>query len=156
MRRPRNSWHGSTCSGYLIWQHLAVRKANANRIDEHAIWTVARRKVRRYSEWIRLSIGLAEKKDKRGPSSFPAPRAFICLNCDQPIEITKPVKLFCSEACADEAKFVRYYRRCKLDGRLNQTDVQEALAIRFAHIMAGGYNACVTTKSNGLENTVRS
>jgi hypothetical protein len=69
------------------------------------------------------------------------PPAFVCVNCDHPIEITKQVRLFCSELCADEAKFVRYFRRCKQDGRIKEPDVLEAIQIRFAHIMGGGYNA---------------
>lgn len=69
------------------------------------------------------------------------PPAFVCLNCDHPITLTKQVRLFCSELCADEAKFVRYFRRCTCDGRIKQPDVLEAIQIKFAHIMAGGYSA---------------
>src|SRR5215207_9713093 len=69
------------------------------------------------------------------------PPPFTCLNCDRPIELTCQVKLFCSELCGEEAKFVRYFRRCSHDGRIKHPDVQEAIEIRFAHIMAGGYPA---------------
>src|SRR6266542_5719934 len=68
------------------------------------------------------------------------PPPFVCFNCDQVMNRSLPVRLFCSEACADEAKFVRYWRRCTRDGRINQPDVLEALQIRLAHIMAGGYS----------------
>lgn len=71
----------------------------------------------------------------------PRPVDFPCLNCDQPITLTIQVKLFCSEACADEAKLVRYVRRCGRDGRINQPDVREAIEIRIAHALSGGYNA---------------
>jgi len=47
--------------------------------------------------------------------------------------------LFCSDLCKDEAKFVRYFRACLIDGRHNQPDVQEALRIQLAHILGGGY-----------------
>jgi 5-methylcytosine-specific restriction endonuclease McrA len=47
--------------------------------------------------------------------------------------------LFCSDLCKDEAKFVRYFRACIVDGRYDQPDVQEALRIRLAHILGGGY-----------------
>jgi hypothetical protein len=47
--------------------------------------------------------------------------------------------LFCSDLCKDEAKFVRYFRACLNDGRYDQPDVQEALRIRLAHILGGGY-----------------
>jgi hypothetical protein len=50
------------------------------------------------------------------------------------------VKLFCSEACADEAKLVRYARRCFSDGRIDQPDVQEAIQIKIAHALGGGYS----------------
>ncbi|MGH7452359.1 MAG: HNH endonuclease [bacterium] len=48
-------------------------------------------------------------------------------------------KLFCSEACSDEAKFVRYVRRCRKDGREWDPDVNEAIKIRLAFILGGGY-----------------
>lgn len=48
-------------------------------------------------------------------------------------------KLFCSVECADEAKFVRYVRRCTRDGRIERPDVLDAIRIRFAMIVGGGY-----------------
>jgi 5-methylcytosine-specific restriction endonuclease McrA len=54
--------------------------------------------------------------------------------------LIRQVKLFCSEACGDEAKLVRYARRCISDGRINQPDVQEAIQIRIAHALSGGYS----------------
>jgi 5-methylcytosine-specific restriction endonuclease McrA len=61
---------------------------------------------------------------------------FLCLNCDTPI---RDASVFCSELCKDEAKFVRYFRACRHDGRLDRPDVQEALRIRLAFILGGGY-----------------
>jgi 5-methylcytosine-specific restriction endonuclease McrA len=89
----------------------------------------------------RRSMGSRTRGGDAKGSRFDHPPPFICLNCDEPIELTGQVKLFCSELCKEEAKFVRYFRRCSHDGRINQADVQEALEIRFAHIMAGGYPA---------------
>lgn len=67
-----------------------------------------------------------------GLIAFPFP----CPNCDQYIN---EGKLFCSEACKQEAKFVRYVRGCHRDGRDKQPDVQEAIQIKFAMILGGGY-----------------
>ena len=64
---------------------------------------------------------------------------FPCLNCDQPVTLTNIVKLYCSDLCKDEASFVRYFRACRSDGRNNQPDVKDALLIRMAHILRGGY-----------------
>jgi 5-methylcytosine-specific restriction endonuclease McrA len=61
---------------------------------------------------------------------------FQCLNCDQPIK--DPV-LFCSEVCKQEAKFVRYVRACRRDERDQQPDIQEAIEIKLAMILGGGY-----------------
>jgi 5-methylcytosine-specific restriction endonuclease McrA len=64
--------------------------------------------------------------------SFPFP----CPNCDRRIE---EAVLFCSELCRNEAKFVRYFRACVADGRFFEPVVQEALRIRLAFILGGGY-----------------
>lgn len=62
---------------------------------------------------------------------------FRCLNC----HAERPDgKLFCSDSCKVAAKFVRYYRACQADGRIKRPDVQEALDIRLAHILGGGYD----------------
>jgi 5-methylcytosine-specific restriction endonuclease McrA len=65
--------------------------------------------------------------------SFPFP----CPNCDAPFN---DALLFCSEPCKNEAKFVRYSRACLSDGRYDQSDVQQALRIRLALIVGGGYS----------------
>jgi 5-methylcytosine-specific restriction endonuclease McrA len=71
----------------------------------------------------------------------PVPVEFLCINCDGTMTVTKQPKLFCSDLCQQEAKFIRYYRSCSNDGRINQLDVQMALQIRMAHILSGGYKA---------------
>lgn len=60
----------------------------------------------------------------------------VCLNCGK--RLRKP-ELYCSEECKFEAKFVRYFRRCIREKRINDPDIIEALEIRLAHILAGGY-----------------
>jgi hypothetical protein len=51
---------------------------------------------------------------------------FSCFNCNGKLIATEKPELFCSEKCKQEAAFVRYFRNCKRDGRINQPDVQEA------------------------------
>lgn len=64
---------------------------------------------------------------------------FSCFNCDGTFAVVDQPKLFCSDGCQQEAAFVRYFRSCKCNGRINQPDVLEALQIRMAHILGGGY-----------------
>ncbi len=66
---------------------------------------------------------------------------FTCFNCDETVIADEKPELFCSERCKQEAAFVRYFRSCKRDGRINQIDVQEAFQIKIAHILAGGYKS---------------
>jgi hypothetical protein len=64
---------------------------------------------------------------------------FVCLNCDDGIVLPTTPKLYCSVGCSQEAELIRYARRTGKDGRANQPDVMEAIQIRLAHVMAGGY-----------------
>lgn len=66
---------------------------------------------------------------------------FSCVNYDGILAVTKQPKLFCSDKCQQEAKFVRYFRNCKSNGRINQPDIREALQMKLAHILGGGYKA---------------
>jgi len=80
-------------------------------------------------------------KKPSSPSTVQIPAAltsppFPCPNCDTGLN---DASLFCSDLCKDEAKFVRYFRACLRDGRYDQLDVQEALRIRLALILGGGY-----------------
>jgi 5-methylcytosine-specific restriction endonuclease McrA len=61
---------------------------------------------------------------------------FPCANCGK---LLSSSRLFCSDLCRDEAKFVRYCRACIADGRYRRDDVKEAWKIRLAHILNGGY-----------------
>ena len=53
--------------------------------------------------------------------------------------MTNQAKLFCSEPCAEEAKSVRYARRCIRDGRIELPDVRDAIEIRLGMVLSGGY-----------------
>lgn len=66
--------------------------------------------------------------------------ALECLHCGEEMPPFVKPRLYCSLACEQEAELVRYVRRCTLDGRIKQDDVQLAVQIRMAHIMAGGYD----------------
>lgn len=55
------------------------------------------------------------------------------------IEQAKAGKLYCSVKCNQMAKTVRYGRKALKDGRWHSPDVQEAIRMRIAHILGGGY-----------------
>lgn len=61
-----------------------------------------------------------------------------CANCDSPW-VTEKSLLFCSPLCQQTAKVIRYVRRCRRDGRSERQDVKEAIQMRIAHVLAGGY-----------------
>ena len=61
-----------------------------------------------------------------------------CANCDSP-EITLQTPLFCSQQCRKAAELVRYVRGCRRDGRDQLADVQEAMRMRLAMVLGGGY-----------------
>lgn len=77
----------------------------------------------------------SRKRDARKKTGSSAARP-ICFNCDSELEAPK---LFCSEICTQEAALVRYVRRCRDDGRHRKPDIREAIQIRMAHILGGGY-----------------
>ena len=69
------------------------------------------------------------------------PSDFVCLNCNKVIEYpVKPI-LYCSPNCKQEAELIRYARSCIKDGRIHAQDVREAITIKMAHILNGGYNS---------------
>ena len=63
-----------------------------------------------------------------------------CVNCDGAFKLATSV-VYCSELCKQEASYIRYARRTRQDGRAEQPDVQDALRIRRALILGGGYPA---------------
>lgn len=80
-----------------------------------------------------------------------SPPQFPCTNCGQPIHPSRVVKLFCADLCKNEADYVRYHRRCILDGRVDQPDIQFALRTKRAFILSGGYSS----KERHLPNKIR-
>jgi 5-methylcytosine-specific restriction endonuclease McrA len=63
--------------------------------------------------------------------------AVLCVNCDGPL--LGGGVLYCSNACEQEAGYVRYHRQVLADGRWLQPEIQEALRIRAVVVMNGGY-----------------
>jgi hypothetical protein len=67
------------------------------------------------------------------------PHPFRCPNCNEVIPFRKPIRIYCCQLCGDEARLVRYVRRCKREAKLDDPDVLDAIQTKFAHIMGGGY-----------------
>lgn len=64
-----------------------------------------------------------------------------CANCGEPMGAWRnDLRLFCSDRCRRYAHDVRYFRRCRRDGRWRDPDVREALQTRLAHLVSGGYD----------------
>lgn len=61
---------------------------------------------------------------------------FTCVNCGRK---NNDGRLYCNEVCQQEAEIIRYARRARLDGRINDPDVQEAIKIKIAIVLGGGY-----------------
>ena len=61
-----------------------------------------------------------------------------CINCGSP-NVTTHAPLFCTQLCRQIAEVVRYVRACSHDGRVEQPDVCEAIQMRVAHVLGGGY-----------------
>lgn len=77
----------------------------------------------------------------------------LCASCDAPLTFTASAALFCSERCRGYAKDVRYFRACYADGRVSDPEVRQALKIRMAHRVVGGYNASERRVDRGLRAT---
>ena len=69
-----------------------------------------------------------------------------CANCLEPLPEDVEA-LFCSSWCTEIAGAVRYQRRVFRDGRIDDPDVQAAVEIRNAFLLAGGYRALGRTLS---------
>jgi hypothetical protein len=64
-----------------------------------------------------------------------------CVECGAPIDLSGRARLYCSPACRQTLKLVRYARATLADGRA-QADpkIEDAWRMRLAHILAGGYH----------------
>ena len=61
-----------------------------------------------------------------------------CVNCGSP-RVTEKSPLYCGEQCRQAAELVRYVRACRRDGRDRRPDIQEAIKMRLAMVLGGGY-----------------
>jgi 5-methylcytosine-specific restriction endonuclease McrA len=61
-----------------------------------------------------------------------------CANCDSSA-VTTEAPLFCSPRCRQAAELVRYVRACHRDGRDQRDDVKEAIQMKLAMVLGGGY-----------------
>lgn len=81
---------------------------------------------------------LRHVEQKASPGDVPF--IYECVNCDAPLEMENR-SLFCSEFCMQVASFVRYARRVVVDpNRWADPQVREAMQIRQAHLLGGGYD----------------
>lgn len=62
-----------------------------------------------------------------------------CVSCGAGFTSSR-ARLFCGDLCRDEASLVRYVRRCRGDGRWEDPEVRDAITIRMAHLLGGGYD----------------
>jgi 5-methylcytosine-specific restriction endonuclease McrA len=92
------------------------------------------------------------KSERRVQSSIPSSldeiaRSTTCLNCGTELtwEPLPPPShrrwLFCTEACQQEAKYVRYWRATAKDGRQSNPEVLAELDLKLAFVLGGGYPA---------------
>jgi 5-methylcytosine-specific restriction endonuclease McrA len=61
-----------------------------------------------------------------------------CVNCGA--FLPRGRQAYCSELCQQVADVVRYRRATLVDGRCNDPDVEQAIRIKVAHVVAGGYD----------------
>lgn len=67
------------------------------------------------------------------------PLAVACVECGARIELHSRPRVYCSDKCRQVLKLVHYGRRVVRDGRIDDPLVEDALRMRVAHILAGGY-----------------
>jgi len=70
---------------------------------------------------------------------LPTFEAGRCANCDAAATIASP--LYCSELCLQTAKMIRYIRNKIAEGRTEEPDVSEAIEMKMASVLGGGYPA---------------
>lgn len=76
---------------------------------------------------------------------------FHCANCSL---LFREAKMYCSEVCSQEAGWVRYARVCRLDGRDQRPDVIEAMRIRLALVLGGGYPKLARTLPDSVRKAI--
>ncbi len=68
------------------------------------------------------------------------PPVVDCVECGDPIVLTNRARLYCSEVCHQTLKLIHYGRGVVADGRIVDPLVEDAIGMRIAHILAGGYH----------------
>ena len=72
---------------------------------------------------------------------FLRPIVVECIECGAAIELSSRARLYCSPACRQTLKLVRYARATIADGRAGSDPrIEDAWRMRLAHILAGGYH----------------
>ncbi|MCU1584532.1 MAG: endonuclease [Microbacteriaceae bacterium] len=77
-----------------------------------------------------------------------------CANCLKPLPEDVEA-LFCSTWCNEIAGAVRYQRGAVRDGRINDPDVREAIMVKNAFLLAGGYQALGRTLPTSIRLEVK-
>jgi len=70
-----------------------------------------------------------------------APRLTVhCVECEKTVRLTGYPRVYCSDKCRQVLKLVHYGRRVYRDGRIEDPLVRDAIQMRIAHILGGGYH----------------
>lgn len=77
-----------------------------------------------------------------------------CVECGSPITMTHRARLYCSDACRQTLKAVHYGRGAVADGRIDDPLVWDAIGMRIAQILSGGYNEKARRNSPGLRREI--
>jgi 5-methylcytosine-specific restriction endonuclease McrA len=62
------------------------------------------------------------------------------IECGNSIQLAGYPRLYCSDKCRQVLKLIHYGRRVFRDGRIEDPLVLEAIQMRIAHILGGGYH----------------
>ena len=63
-----------------------------------------------------------------------------CIECGKTVRLAGYPRLYCSDKCRQMLKLVHYGRRVFRDGRIEDPLILEAIQMRIAHILGGGYH----------------
>lgn len=68
------------------------------------------------------------------------PLAVKCIECGTKIPLAGKPRVYCSDKCRQVLKLVHYGRRVFRDDRIEDPLVRDAVQMRIAHILGGGYH----------------
>ncbi len=86
----------------------------------------------------RIALAAANTEPPQVDCSVCCGERDTCVNCDAVLD--QP-RLFCTEACQQQAGLVRYLRRTIEDGRILDNEILEAVGTRIVILNGGGYPA---------------